>query len=1228
MKKGTRIICFIVICLLSVSCIFSSWADGIIQSTGLTGIAFDCSKETLCARLDEWLWSEPDLLFIHSSSDWVQQKQPISLISVLTGNYLKNNEQIYTRTYGVSKYLDGYEEGQLRLNPDDKDNIDLFDLLITTDETGHVLFVAVFPVINNVFDKLSSIGYTALYSGVFNKIPAKMLSILKNDTMEYALQVLSAAGMQAYSGQAYKGENILCFNGKFDDTPVILIGALKKQEVTEPVSTPQPQPVTEECDHDVQIEYDSEKHWAVCTKCGMIFEDSFEPHWRNCTEEKCAMCGQPYYDDNYYLEHTGTVSEARFMDNTQCLWVWSCCGREEIHEHCYPDYEEEIRFTAVDDQYHTYHCSMCHAEITEKHYFDSDGYCNDCGYSLNGYTPEKSLTENQNSNNSLRPGDNVFLGWYEQDNDKSNGPEPIEWTVLEVQGDKCLVISRYGLEHVAFHNDNSSLVTWENSKIRKWLNDDFFSSVFNRDEVPLILKTVVDNSPAQGDTEYRTNTDGGLTEDRLFLLSCAEVKKYYGIERKRDNRSAVMDATPHVKNEWATVYKPDSWWLRSIYESSRSALIINSSGRLIYSKVTENKNCIRPAFWMEISGKNIEDEAVSDLGRDSFVRESSVWMGRSFKRKREDFIKYVRNRLEEAGLSYLTDFWGNRWSLVEDKESQDKNTGLWTEGTRLYKSEHELYRNYMKGNILKLTALTDNDDYLTAVIYTSPSDYLLKTLISDQEIEKLDQDYRVLFPSACLMALTGETLESCEETIQNLRQEALAGNLPKDEENKYYLYNESIKITISFGYDGVVEYGFSVKYASGVTGPQRPEPTPVPTEVPVVAPSDETILKAAHACVDTRRSGVIRSAITARDNNNRFVVRINDGIEGYQYAIWLEFDYSGQYYNSFEGFYNAIGGSALNVGYGFLTTSQYEDLYQTNVDFRWGMRPWVYGNEEWCGFAVADSQVKCTMDLPDKLTYLKPSDGEKTVSENTALPTETAVPAEKPVITPTPVVVTSTPIATVTPTVTPTEVPPPVDIETEEIIITTEEPIQNVVTETEEQETEVQEENDLPQVLFCVKTKKATNIRETTNKNAGLITKIPKQGIKVDVLETLTGDDGKTWYKVMLENETVGYARYDFFGEPIPVEKKPGDGPLYGKVIKKLATRSGPSPLYEDTGTYFVEGQYIKVLCRQYDEIESAWWVLCEIPYHGEIRTLWAWYTRLDSSTLPLESIPIGGDGE
>ena len=80
-----------------------------------------------------------------------------------------------------------------------------------------------------------------------------------------------------------------------------------------------------------------------------------------------------------------------------------------------------------------------------------------------------------------------------------------------------------------------------------------------------------------------------------------------------------------------------------------------------------------------------------------------------------------------------------------------------------------------------------------------------------------------------------------------------------------------------------------------------------------------------------------------------------------------------------------------------------------------------------------------------------------------------------------------------------------------------------------------------------------------------------------------------------------------------------------GLTIDKLSTRTGPGTQYTDSGTYSVKGQWINVLSRAWDSHNGIWWVKCEIPYNGEIRVLWTGYKRFDSSTIPLDSIPIEG---
>lgn len=151
----------------------------------------------------------------------------------------------------------------------------------------------------------------------------------------------------------------------------------------------------------------------------------------------------------------------------------------------------------------------------------------------------------------------------------------------------------------------------------------------------------------------------------------------------------------------------------------------------------------------------------------------------------------------------------------------------------------------------------------------------------------------------------------------------------------------------------------------------------------------------------------------------------------------------------------------------------------------------------------------------------------------------------------------------------------------------------------------------------------SVNVREETNKKSKLVVTIQKKGSQVTVKSESVDDEGDIWYEIEYKGKE-GFVRNDFIDLEEPaITNSNSNEELYGLVIKKLATRSGPSPRAEDTGTYSLKGKRIRVYSRAYDPIENAWWVKCDVPYHGETRTLWAWYTRFDSKTLPLESIPI-----
>lgn len=112
----------------------------------------------------------------------------------------------------------------------------------------------------------------------------------------------------------------------------------------------------------------------------------------------------------------------------------------------------------------------------------------------------------------------VSFGHYPQTADGTDST-PIEWIVLRKEGSKALLLSRYALDSVYFESPNvmhSDGLRWENSKVRRWLNDEFLHKAFTKEEQNAILKTNVDNSVGQGYSRWSL-TDDPETVDQVFF---------------------------------------------------------------------------------------------------------------------------------------------------------------------------------------------------------------------------------------------------------------------------------------------------------------------------------------------------------------------------------------------------------------------------------------------------------------------------------------------------------------------------------------------------------------------------------------------------------------------------------------------------------------------------------------------------------------------------------------
>lgn len=197
---------------------------------------------------------------------------------------------------------------------------------------------------------------------------------------------------------------------------------------------------------------------------------------------------------------------------------------------------------------------------------------------------------------TVNVGDIKYFGNYEQDNNKSNGSEEIEWVVLAKENGKVLLISKYALDTEPF-NDSRADVTWSSSSLRSWLNGSFYGNAFSSEEQLRIQKSAI---TAESNPRWETSP-GKSTEDKVFILSIQEANRYFKSDADRR-----CEPSPFAKSK-GYYNEPNHggegfciWWLRTPGYSGEAVCHVNNDGTIAdYGSTVDWEKCsVRPAIWV------------------------------------------------------------------------------------------------------------------------------------------------------------------------------------------------------------------------------------------------------------------------------------------------------------------------------------------------------------------------------------------------------------------------------------------------------------------------------------------------------------------------------------------------------------------------------------------------------------------------------------------------------
>ena len=235
-------------------------------------------------------------------------------------------------------------------------------------------------------------------------------------------------------------------------------------------------------------------------------------------------------------------------------------------------------------------------------------------------------TEGQEASEStvldfITTGATINFGTYEQDNDPTNGNEPIAWIVLTADDDKCLLLSKYLLEPMAYNNSDNydEDITWQDSSLRNWLNNDFLSTAFNRTDQSLIISSQLSNSD-----NPKFESDGGAdTTDKIFLLSQNDILLYLS-----DGEELKCPMTDTAQQKLSDLYLNSDlgdyesnlamlkrlseegggklfwwWWLRTPGQTNSWASVVDIDGSVdLWGGVINSYfGAVRPALWLDLN---------------------------------------------------------------------------------------------------------------------------------------------------------------------------------------------------------------------------------------------------------------------------------------------------------------------------------------------------------------------------------------------------------------------------------------------------------------------------------------------------------------------------------------------------------------------------------------------------------------------------------------------------
>ena len=168
--------------------------------------------------------------------------------------------------------------------------------------------------------------------------------------------------------------------------------------------------------------------------------------------------------------------------------------------------------------------------------------------------------------------------------------EEIEWYILDESDGKYLLVTKDTILTFVFHNNYKNL-SWENSLIRYYLNNQFYKNSFYESEKAEIFRTdIINNKPNIFGKNFGNNT-----YDDVFILNIEEINYYF-----KDNYHRISHYKKENEENDEVDYFNVYYWTRDRGFNDTDVATVNSDGSINYYgyDIFTTDIYIRPSIWV------------------------------------------------------------------------------------------------------------------------------------------------------------------------------------------------------------------------------------------------------------------------------------------------------------------------------------------------------------------------------------------------------------------------------------------------------------------------------------------------------------------------------------------------------------------------------------------------------------------------------------------------------